>query len=392
MAVEAHARAAGRRIGLDQPGLRHEAAVRVLGVDAHLDRVAVDAHVLLRERQRLAGRDADAGLHDVHARDHLGHRVLHLHAGVHLEHVEVLLPVHQELDRRRSGVLRLPDQLGSAHADGIALGGIDPRGRRLLDELLVTALARAVTLVEVHGVPVLVADGLHLEVARHLQELLDVHPAVAEGRRGLLARGLDAGAQLRLVARDAHAAAAAAGARLHDHGVADLARDLDGLVDVLDGVVGAREDRGARLAREPLAVHLVAERVHRLGARADELEPGVPADLREVRVLAQEAVAGMDRVRVRDLGGGDQAVDPEVGLLRRAGPDADRPVGLLEPGPAPVGGGVDAHRLGAELAAGSDDSQGDLAAVGDQDALEHGWPRAGGRPRVVVAAVSSGGS
>ncbi len=354
--------------------------------------MAADSHVLLRERQRLARGDANAGLHDVDAGDHLGHRVLHLHAGVDLEHVEVLLPVHQELDGRRTRVLRLADELRGAHAHGIALGRVDARGRGLLDQLLVPALARAVALVEVHGVAVLVADGLHLEVAGHLQELLDVHAAVAEGSRRLLARGLDAGAQLGLVARDAHAAAAAAGARLHDHGVADLAGHLDRLVDVLDGVVGAREDRGAGLARQPLAVHLVAERVHRLGARADELEPGVAADLGEVRVLAQEAVPGVDGVGVRDLGGGDQAVDAEVGLLRWPGTDADRAVGLLEPGPAPVGGGVDAHRLGAEFAAGSDDPQGDLAAVGDQDALEHGWPRAGRGPRVIVVALSSGGS
>jgi hypothetical protein len=50
----------------------------------------VDLDVLLLEGQGLAGGDADGGLDDVHAGDHLGDRVLDLHAGVDLEHVEVL--------------------------------------------------------------------------------------------------------------------------------------------------------------------------------------------------------------------------------------------------------------------------------------------------------------
>ena len=37
-----------------------------------------------------------------------------------------------------------------------------------------------------------------------------------------------------------------------------------------------------------------------------------------------------------------------------------------------VGGGVDDDRLDAQLAAGADDPQGDLTAVGDQDLGEHG--------------------
>jgi hypothetical protein len=37
-----------------------------------------------------------------------------------------------------------------------------------------------------------------------------------------------------------------------------------------------------------------------------------------------------------------------------------------------VGGGMHGDRLDAHLAAGADDAQRDLAAVGDQDLLEHG--------------------
>ena len=97
--VEAHPGAARRRPAGHRAGGRQEVAVRVLGVDAKLDRVAGDGHVVLTEGKALAGGHADAGLDDVDAGHHLGHAVLDLHAGVHLHEVEVARRVEQELDR-----------------------------------------------------------------------------------------------------------------------------------------------------------------------------------------------------------------------------------------------------------------------------------------------------
>ncbi len=73
---------------------------RILGVDAHLDRVAAEAHVGLRVAELLAGGDADLLAHQIDPRHHLGHRVLHLQARVHLEEVELALRP-QEFDRAR---------------------------------------------------------------------------------------------------------------------------------------------------------------------------------------------------------------------------------------------------------------------------------------------------
>jgi len=105
------------------------------------------------------------------------------------------------------------------------------------------------------------------------------------------------------------AATSAARARLDDDGIADFHGHLDRLVDVLDGVLGAWEDRSAGLACQLLAVDLVAQGVHRLGAGADELESTLAAHLGEVAVLAEEAVAGVNRVGVRHLGGRNDALD-----------------------------------------------------------------------------------
>ena len=59
-----------------------------------------------RERQPLAGGDADAGLDDVDAGHHLGDAVLDLHARVHLHEVEAAVAVEQELDGAGALVVR----------------------------------------------------------------------------------------------------------------------------------------------------------------------------------------------------------------------------------------------------------------------------------------------
>ena len=94
--VHAHARAAGCLEALHRAGAGHE-GVRVLGVDAALDRVAGDLDVLLPDRQLLATGDQQLLAHQVDAGDQLGHRMLHLDAGVHLDEVEAAV-LEQELE------------------------------------------------------------------------------------------------------------------------------------------------------------------------------------------------------------------------------------------------------------------------------------------------------
>ena len=99
----------GRRaIHVEPAGGRQELRVRVLGADARLDRVTVDAQLVLLQRQRLAGGDAQLPLHQIQARDGLGHRVLDLQPRVHLHEEEA-----QIVDR---GTARLAVTLATAAA------------------------------------------------------------------------------------------------------------------------------------------------------------------------------------------------------------------------------------------------------------------------------------
>ena len=79
----------------------------------------------------------------------------------------------------------------------------------------------------------------------------------------------------------------------------------------------------------------------------------------------------MDGLGPRRADGLDDAVHVEVALERRAPARCRRPRRPAGRGGRPVGFGIDGDRGDAHLAAGPDDPDGDLAAVGDQDLLEH---------------------
>ena len=86
--VDADARPAGWVVGSDAPRRRRE-LVGILGVDAALDGVAAEQHVLLAQAQLFARGDADLLLHQVHAGDHFRHRVLDLDARIHFDEIEL---------------------------------------------------------------------------------------------------------------------------------------------------------------------------------------------------------------------------------------------------------------------------------------------------------------
>src|SRR5581483_1410546 len=145
------------------------------------------------------------------------------------------------------------------------------RRRRLLDQLLVAALKRAVALAEVDHVAVLVGKHLDLDVPRIRQVALEIYGRVREELLPLARRSLEGILQLVLGERDAESLAAAASCGLDRDWVAD--RVLDHLARVLDGLhrLGrAGDDRYAGLCHQLPGAGLRAHRLDRRGRRTDE--------------------------------------------------------------------------------------------------------------------------
>jgi hypothetical protein len=114
---------------------------------------------------------------------------------------------------------------------------------------------------------------------------------------------------------------------------------------------------------------LVAEHAQQFRRRPDEGDAGVDARLRQVGVLGQKPVAGMNRIHAMLFGDGDDSRDIEISLdrlppVRR--PDLVRLIRL-----EPVQGkavliGIDGDRRHPQLGGGPEYPNGDLATIGDK--------------------------
>ncbi len=373
-AVETDAGTTGRAVGADHAGVRAEAVGRILGRDAALQCGAAQLDGVLAEPevlQRLAGRDAHLRLHEVDVGHFFRDRVLDLDARVHLDEDVVALRVEQELHGAGVAVADVARELHGVVADAVAQLGVEVRRGRDLDDLLVAPLHRAVALEEVDHVALAVGEDLHLDVTRLDHGLLEEHGRVAERRLRLARRRFERLTQRGRVVDLAHATAATTGDGLHEHGEAHRLRGLEQLVDI--GRRRARlQHRQPGLTGGGDGARLVARQLQDLGDGADERETGLTAGHRELRILRQEAVSGVDRVGAGLAGGLDDLVDGEVGADGVSGlADLVRLVRLQPVQRVSVLVRENGDRSRAQFVGGTERANRDLAAVGDKNLAEH---------------------
>src|SRR5262249_14215481 len=168
--------------------------------------------------------------------------------------------------------------------------GIHGRRRRLLHELLMTALDRAVALAEVHEVPVRIREHLHLDVTRILEVPLDVNGVVAEVRLSLASRGLERALRLARVAYRLQPLPASAARGVDRDRPAELVAESTHVRRGLDRLGHARDDRHARGTHSLARLDLRAHRLDRLRGRPDPHEPALLTRTREPGVLRKKPV------------------------------------------------------------------------------------------------------
>ena len=361
-----------RRTVADQAaGRGQEAAFRILGVDARLERPAVEPDVLLREGKRLAGGDADHQLHEVEAGHQLGHRMLDLQPRVHLQEVEIAVAVDDELHRAGGAVADRPGQRHGLRAHRLPRRLVEKRARRLLDHLLMAALDRAFALAEEHDVAVRVAQHLDLDMAGLLDVFLDEDAAVAKARLRLAGRGAKALRDLGIGAGDPHALPAPARGGFEQHGVADVLRVAGGGFGVGDDPDMAGHGGDAGGAGELLGADLVAHRRHGGRRRADEDDAGLFERGGKARILREEPVARMHRLCAGRAARLDDGVDLQVALGRGRRADAHGLVGFAHMQRVGIGVGIDGDGGNPHAPGRAHDACGDFSAIGDEDFSEH---------------------
>ena len=352
----------------DRTGTGPEVVPPVLAVDAALDRVPAQRHGVLRDPQRKALGDGDLLGHQVHPGDRLGDRVLHLDAGVHLQEVERAAPgIDEELHRAGAAVVQPAGVRDSRlmHARPQVL--VETGRGSLLDQLLVAPLDRAVPVAEMDGVRP-VREDLHLHMAAGCHVPLEIEPGIAESGARLGGRPFECRLQRRRLGDQAQSAATATAGRLDEHGPAHLLGERPGLGQPAH--LAAGDDREAGFHGVPAGGEFVADHRELFGGGADERDPGPRTRLGQARVLGQEPVSRVDRVRPDGSGGGHHRVHVEVARRRRWRPKADHLIREACRHAGEIRLGRAQHRLDAQPLAGTNDPDRDLSPVGDQQTAD----------------------
>ena len=198
----------------DASGSWQKIPVRVLGVDARLDRVAADAQVFLGDRESFARGDPKLPFDQIEAGDHFGDRVLDLKPRVHLHEMERPRAIDDELDGSRADIADgfRGRHRGLAHLAAARFGHAG-RGR-LFEHFLVAPLHRAVALKERETAALPVGEHLDLDMPGALEVFFQEHALVTESRQGFAPACGERRVEFRLVLDRAHAFAAAAGRSL----------------------------------------------------------------------------------------------------------------------------------------------------------------------------------
>ena len=130
--------------------------------------MAKEINIFLRGGQRLPLSHSDLPLHKVKARDALGHRVLNLQPGIHLQKIKLATGIEQKLHRASAHVIHRACRLYCSGTHCFAQLRRHNRARGFLYDLLVPPLQRAVTLTQMNHIAMCIGKHLHLDVPRTL--------------------------------------------------------------------------------------------------------------------------------------------------------------------------------------------------------------------------------
>src|SRR5215467_3097407 len=153
----------------------------IRGIDPALDCVAGDVDSLLCEEGEIipAGK-SDLQLDKVQTGNHLGHRVLHLDAGVHFEKIEAMIGIDYELNCSSAHVTLLPSERDRGLSHCVAHRVRKSWRGTFLDNFLKPALDRALALEEMHGASIAKSKHLDLNVTGGVDELFQIDAGISE--------------------------------------------------------------------------------------------------------------------------------------------------------------------------------------------------------------------
>ena len=296
--------------------------------------------------------------------------MLDLESRIHFDEVERAIFV-KEFHGPEIAVTEPGHGAGDEFADGGTLFGVECGTWRLLDDLLMAPLDRAVSFAKMNDAPLQVSGNLDFDVAGMFEELLDIEGTIPETDLGLALGPRVDGFQLGLVTHQTDASPATSGGGLQQDRIADLPGNVAGLGFIAYHAVGSRKDRDAQVPGRRARRHLVAHQVDMFASGTNEGDAVFLDNLGKPAVFRQETVTRMNCIRAGDFGSCQDRRDVQIAVTSRRRTDTHAFVGQPDMHGVGIDLGVNRHGPDAHLAAGTMNAKRYFAPVGDEHLVEH---------------------
>ena len=232
-------------------------------------------------------------------------------------------------------------------------------------------LQTALTFTEVQHRAIGIGEHLHLNMPGAQYEPFEKQGVVAERGRRLAAGNDKSSSEVGRVVDAVHTLAAAACGWFDQYREANVTGSGDQVGVGESGLGYSGYYRDAEGRHRGLGCDLVAHGGDSCRRRTDEHQSGTRQCSGEIRVLREESVTGVHCLRPGSHGRIDHGLDVEITLPRGRRPDPDGDVSLGHVACARVGIAVDRHRPDTHGSQRADDAHGNLAAVRDENGVEH---------------------
>ena len=233
------------------------------------------------------------------------------------------------------------------------------------------SLDGAFALPEVDRVALLVRHDLEFDVAGSFDVFLDIAIGNTEGIRRLGLCGLERLGKVLAAADHAHATTSASRNGFHNDGVSNVFGESQSLFIGADGILAAGQERHSQAAHFRASSGLVAHQADARGRWPNKLDLAGLTDLGEVGALRKEAIAGMNSIRISDLGGADDTRNVQVAVFTAGRADAHGFIGKLHMKGVTIRFREDGNSLDAQFLARADHTQGNFAPICYKNFLEH---------------------
>ena len=349
--------------------------MRIFRRDAALDRhplepdrrLQTDCH--FRTIYRIAFSNKNLCLHDIHIGNHFRDRMFHLHTGIHFNEIEMFfILIHKELYRPCIEVIDILHQLDGGITDIITQLLRKRPGRRHFNNFLMAALDRAVTFKQMNNMSRFITENLHLDVLRIHDTFFHIHLIAAESHFRFRFRAVVRFLQIFHAVHIPHAAPAAAVDRFdHDGETVFLGKRFD-LIKAFHRTVCAGNHGDLCFFCLDTGIYLIAEHDQMFHTRPDENNAFLFTAFGQLRIFRKESVTGMNCVHMMLLTDTDDILYVQVSINRFIPfPHQVRFVSTVPMKRQYIFFGINSHRPDAQLIAGTEYTDGDLASVGHQD-------------------------